>query len=217
MKKLALLTAFALTSYLGISQDTTITSNDMTTIKSGSDFEPKTLFGNSSSLGLYGAFTMQLANIEKQDALILGGRVAFVLDHALELGFAGYGLVTSVEVNQDDTISVNGGYGGIHIEPVLGSKLPVHISFPTLIGVGGAGTFKKVDDIFDINDINNHRDGDAFLILEPGATVEFNLTKHVRLSTGASYRYLYGLNLEDVEKDALNGLSARFTLKIGSF
>lgn len=209
MKKTILISALALASYVGVSQDTTI--------KSGVDFEPKTLFGNSSSLGLYGAFTMEMANIEKQEALILGGRISFVLDHAVDIGIAGYGLATSPKVQGDDTVSLSGGYGGIHIEPVIGSRLPVHISFPTLVGVGGMATFEEIDDVFDLANVKSHRDNDAFVIVEPGAVVEFNLTKHVRLATGASYRYAYGLNLENVNKTALNGVSARFTLKVGSF
>lgn len=202
-----------------ITQNTS--SDQMATISSKDDYQIISIFGNSSSLGGYGAFSLKASTIQDADILLLGGRGAFVIDHFLEIGMGGYGISTQPRFNSDsDTFQLGGGYGGLYVEPVLGSRLPVHVSFPILLGVGGIQKSEYDDSNGEIiePDIAKRRfENDAFFIVEPGANLEFNLTKNVRLGAGASYRLIYGLDLNDVPNDILDNWAIDFTLKVGQF
>ncbi len=107
--------------------------------------EMKTLFKNSStdkiSNGGYGSFSIGYTQINSQDALQLGGRVAWIANHRFALGIAGYGFINNLDKNYSDddpsSYFLAGGYGGLFFEPILMPNRPVHVSFPILLGAGG--------------------------------------------------------------------------------
>ena len=113
---------------------------------------------------------------------------------------------------------LTGGYGGLYIEPILFPKLPVHLSFPTLFGAGGI-TYVSDRHNFDTDFIE---DSEVFLLIEPSAEIELNLTKFFRLAMGASYRFptpfnigLTGSSIADAK--SLKGVSYLMTFKFGKF
>jgi len=107
--------------------------------------EIRTLFSKNQSNGGYGAFTMSYSKIGGYDALVTGGRGAFIFDHVLAIGLGGYGFVNNLNSDYHNpgsssttrNLSLAGGYGGFLIEPIIAGKSPVHLSFPILIGGGG--------------------------------------------------------------------------------
>jgi len=54
-------------------------------------------------------------------------------------------------------------------------------------------------------------------VVEPGVDLEINVVPLVRLALGASYRYTSELDLPATPKDALQGMNASFTIKVGWF
>ncbi len=192
----------------------------------------KTLFGNSTSHGGYGAFSIRYNELSEMDGVVLGGRGGWVIGHSFTLGLAGYGFFTESKkskiIPNDYEYNIGGGYGGLLLEPVIGYRFPIHLSFPILIGAGGIAYsrdyvdngWEEWDETYDYTE-----DSDAFFIIEPGAELELNLVKFMRVCFGAYYRYTSDIKLETkdgnnsplVKKDVLQNLSFGVTFKFGKF
>ena len=182
--------------------------------------EMKTLLGRDRMGGGYGSFTLGYTVIDNHHAVLLGGRLAWVASHYIGIGFGGTGFINEYhyEPSIDRDVFLTGGYGGLYIEPILFPKMPVHLSFPTLLGAGGISYITKNQDI------NNSfiEDSEAFLLIEPAAEVELNLTRLFRLAIGASYRFPTSFRVGStdspvVDAESLKGLSYMVTLKFGKF
>jgi len=124
---------------------------------------------------------------------------------------------------------LEGGYGGFLIEPVLLPGEVFHLSFPCLIGAGGAAYTQRKsydentewvwdEDEWETKDFDAKViDSDAYMVFEPGVELEMNLAKYVRLGFDASYRWVYGLELQNSKSDILDGFTTGITLKLGVF
>lgn len=188
----------------------------------GKNDEIRTLSGQNS-LGFYGAATVAYSQMEAKDALVIGGRAGLIFNHSTALGLAGYGFFNNLDaynlpVASDAWYSLAGGYGGIFIEPVLGATKPVHVSFPVLLGMGGAGLVRNVglgtwEDPFDIEMPEN----DFFFVLQPGVDLEFNLASFFRLAATLSYRFTSKVELTGKTPDVLQGWNFGLTFKLGKF
>jgi len=149
--------------------------------------EIKTLLGRDRSHGGgYGVFTGGYSVIDDKHAVLFGGRFGWLAGHSMGVGFGATGFINEYhyESSLDRNVYLAGGYGGLYIEPILFPRSPVHVSFPVLLGAGG------VSYVSDDASYNNNiiEDSEAFLLIEPGAEVELNLTRFFRLAIGATYR-----------------------------
>jgi hypothetical protein len=114
-------------------------------------------------------------------------------------------------------VFLTGGYGGFIIEPIILPKFPVHISFPILLGAGGISYITQ-----DMDYHNMVEDSEFFLIAEPSAELEFNITRHFRLALGASYRFASPFDVgasgsPSVSSDSLESWTYMMTFKFGKF
>jgi len=183
--------------------------------------EIRTLFGNSSNGG-YGAFSIGFTQINQIQAITMGGRGEWIIGHSLGLGFYGSGFMTDfVKTAADMNYNMVGGHGGIVIEPILIPRFPVHISFPLMAGIGGIAYAENQQSGFQGNYDAYIKSTDYFLIAEPGAELEFNLTRWMRLAIGASYKVTTDIHfkntLEPIANNALKGISGGVTIKFGKF
>lgn len=201
-------------------------------IAQDSESKIRTLIGNDHKIdhGGWGAPTLAYTNILDQDALLVGIRGGWIIDHVLTIGIAGYGLVT--EVNnaaydeylieqgriEDGTSRFQTGYGGLLIEPIIAYSSPIHVSLPIIIGAGGYGYTRQ--HVFHEWDNESHsyiEDAHAFFVLESGIDLEFNIIPILRLGLGVSYRYTSDLQMEATPADALQGWNGSMSIKIGAF
>ena len=201
--------------------------------ENGDDY--KTLFGGDEiTHGGYGGLSVNYSQIDGKDAILVGARGAWIINHGLAIGFGGYGFANDMKYyktidNVYDKYNLAGGYGGLLIEPIIGSRYPVHVSVPILIGAGGIGLIQHHWNKFDDNDYDwddnddydkDHyrpEDADAYFVVEPGIELELNMVKFMRLAIGGYYRYTSDLELADTDSDILNGFSGGITLKFGKF
>jgi hypothetical protein len=187
--------------------------------KTGND-DFKTLFGHTRSSGAYGAFSVGYTEIDNKQAVIFGGKFEWIVGHSLGLGFGGSGFINEYhyDPNLNTDVFLTGGYGGIIIEPIFLPKFPVHLSFPVLLGAGGISYITK-----DMSSYHNMvEDSEVFLIAEPSAELEFNITRHFRLALGASYRFTSPFDVgttgtASVSSDSLESWSYLMTFKFGRF
>lgn len=181
----------------------------------------KTVFSKNRSNGFYGAFTLGYSQIDGKDALVTGGRMAFIFDHSFAIGLGGYGFVNNLDYhtyynNQPLDYTLAGGYGGLIIEPIVGGRNPVHFSFPILVGVGGAALIEDSPYTWEYDPFNEV-DHDLFFVVEPAVELEANLTKWFRTAASISYRFTSNVNLFETNKDVLRGLVFNLTFKFGKF
>ncbi|NQU88650.1 MAG: hypothetical protein HQ541_23140, partial [Mariniphaga sp.] len=108
-----------------------------------------------------------------------------------------------------------GGYGGIFIEPIIGSRLPVHVSFPILFGIGGVALVE--DSGWWDHNYNYDSESDVYLVFEPSAEIEVNLTKFLRAAGYVSYRYTSDVELTGMNADVLKGWNMGMAFKLGKF
>lgn len=182
--------------------------------------EIRTLLGRNHPGGGYGSFSAGYSEIDGYHAILFGGRFAWIASHCLGVGVGATGFINEYhyEPSLDRNVFLAGGYGGLYIEPILGSRFPIHLSFPILFGAGGISFVSKDPEFND----NLVEDSKAFLLIEPSAELELNLTKFFRLAFGATYRLptkfdvgLPGSYTLDV--NTLKTLSYTVTLKFGKF
>jgi hypothetical protein len=184
--------------------------------------EMKTLFGNDNSHGGYFALYGGYSEINGIEGVTVGSRAAWVADHSFAIGVVGNGFMNNFTTIGREQSNLAGGYGGILLEPILFPRFPVHLAFPVVLGAGGIAYAVSLKDSYNSDWTSYVEDMDVFLIAEPGAELEFNITRFFRLALGASYRFTSPVNLEttaldNVREDALNGLSLGLSLKFGKF
>lgn len=179
----------------------------------------ETLFQDQKAFGGYLGINMGYTKINGDDAFIAGGRVMFVANHYIGIGFGGKGFMTmpttdtAYDFFTTTYIANVGGYGGMYIEPVLYSLKPIHISFPILIGAGGIVTEVWSDDW-----LLTKLSTSAYFLVEPGIDAEFNIAQWFRIGVGASYRLTSKTEgLAERPSDLLNGLNYNLTFKFGWF
>ena len=181
----------------------------------------QTLFDPQAGNGGYGAFSIGYTKINNRDALLMGGRGAWVIGHGFGLGMGGYGFVSDPVYNPVDELNyaLAGGYGGLIMEPILFGWFPVHLSFPILVGAGGVANTSysaNWNDPYEYYD-GYVEDASAFFVAEAGVELEFNLVRFFRLALFGTYRYTSDIIMDNTAADALRGWSAGMTFKFGSF
>ncbi len=183
--------------------------------------EIKTLLGRDrSGGGGYGVFTGGYSVIDNQHAVLFGARFGWLSGHSMGVGFGATGFINEYhyEASLDRNVYLAGGYGGLYIEPILFPRSPVHVSFPILLGGGGI-SYVSDDPSYNNNIIE---DSEAFLLIEPGAEVELNLTRFFRISFGSTYRLPTAFNVglsgtPTASAKSIKGLSYTISLKFGKF
>lgn len=210
MKKLAILLVLAMGISMAHAQDD-YRNNEI-----------QTIFSKNRSNGGYGAITMGYSQIDGKDAFISGARGAFIFDQRFAIGFGGYGFVNNLDYHtffdeQPLDYTLAGGYGGIFVEPIVGGRMPVHLSFPVLFGVGAAALVPDYNWNHWEIDPFNELDHDLFFVVEPAVELEFNVARFFRTAASVSYRFTSKVDLYQTSEDVLRGLNFNLTFKFGKF
>ncbi len=180
------------------------------------DNQISTIFSKGRNNGGYGALSFEYTQIDGKDAFLMGARGSWIIDHSFAIGFGGKGFIN--DVNYDNwrynnlDYNLAGGYGGLYLEPILAPRLPVHISFPVLFGVGAVA---QVEDHHDWTYDNSK--SDAFLVFEPAVELEFNMTRHLRLAGTIGYRFTSKIDMVNTNSDVMEGANIGLILKFGRF
>ena len=162
-------------------------------------------------LGLGGYY----GKIAGKDTYLGSVKIAYVANQQFEVGIIGVGLYSEQNYSSS-SFSVGdlvGGYGGLHLEPILFGKSKVNMSFPVLLGGGAVGFLDgDIDDPF--TDVN---DWEAVFVFEPGISVLYNISRYVQLEAGLKYRFSSSINFIPEEPKNINGYSVGLGIKIGVF
>jgi hypothetical protein len=180
------------------------------------EYQAHTLISGDVEHGGFAGPVVKFTEINDEFGVLVGGRGGWIIDHTFVIGGAGYGLVNDIEA-MPSTLDWGMGYGGLELGYILRSHNLVHLSVQALIGAGGVGYRDK--DHWDSWD-GDEWDGDAFFVAEPGVNVILNVIENLRMGLGASYRYVNGVDEDEIDWTSdsdLSGPSMVLTLKLGIF
>jgi hypothetical protein len=183
MKKLMNLLIIVLMSYTVIAQEETLLSGEMEN-------------------GGYGGVFTKVGQINNATGVFIGGQGAWIINHRIGLGGKGYGLVNEVNVPDMQNVKLEFGCGGGLIEYIIASDKSVHANINVMIGAGGV-KYAVIDYQNDHSEIN-YTD-DSFFVIEPGVDLILNVHKNFRLGIGAAYRFVSGVDYEDLTNTDLSG------------
>lgn len=186
-------------------------------------YQIKTLSGKMSHSGGFGALSFRTSEFRDESLVFAGLRGGWIINRTLAIGLEGHGIIPTAkfdfqleDVNDNIEASLNGGYGGLFLELIFFSNEVVHATVPVSGGAGWLGYLRSDDDNF-FPGVNSEVDGDVFWYVEPGANLEFNISRNFRLDFGVSKRFTQDLELIDTESKDFENLNYYITLKIGSF
>jgi hypothetical protein len=180
--------------------------------------QPRVLFPGRVKHGGYGGPELKLTSMVGDPALLVGVQGGWVINHALVIGAAGYGLVTQHDapaaVSPAFTSStLQLGYGGPRVSYVILPNEVVHFSIGILVGAGGFTILSR-------NNMGHDywtHDSRAFFAMEPQGEVEANLMRHLRVALGVSYRYIDTPSGSALRSSDLSGPAASLLFKGGVF
>ncbi len=183
--------------------------------------QQETIFSGPYTHGGYGGPRLMLSTIDGELGVLVGGHGGWVLNHALFIGGGGYALANQIESpisTSTEKRYVDFGYGGLEVGAIVASNSLIHLRVSTLVGGGGLSLSRRNYHDYDYNDDDMHRSGDAFFMAEPSVELVVNMTPWARLTAGASYRYIDGIESDSDFTDAdFSGPSAVVSLNFGRF
>jgi hypothetical protein len=176
--------------------------------------EAETLVGSNVAHGGFGGPVARLTRFNGQTGVMLGGRGGWIIDHRFVIGGGAYGLVGSAITvpyapPAGGSAYLTFGYGGLELQYIERPLRLTHLTLSLLIGVGGA----------------EYRQGgggqltpsSTLFVAEPGAGIQLNLTRGIRLSATGSYRFVSGVRLSGLANGDLSGLAAALGVEFGRF
>lgn len=187
--------------------------DSMREVKQANRYKMNTIMDSQRfALGAFIEQTSKVTQIDGDMHLLLGGRFSLVFNHHLNIGLAGYGLVSPVDWVPDSSLPGDYllfGYGGLMIEPEFAPQRVIHVGIPMLLGAGGFGTR---DD-----DFNTYENGDACWVFEPGLNIDINIARFFKIGLGGSYRLVSNSIADNHDLDKLSGANANLSFKLGWF
>lgn len=179
---------------------------------SGSLFgQTETLFGHARVVGGFGAPIIEWG-LNNDLSTSVGGGGAIVIDEFF-IGGYGIGSIDFEQLLDDGTVDrLELGHGGFWLGYAIGSFNVLHLHLGGRIGWGAVNV--------DLTDNNiRYSDLDRVFVMTPEAGLELNVTKWFRLSGGIGYRWVQGIDENNIalEQDALDGLVATLGVKFGWF
>jgi hypothetical protein len=184
-----------------------------------------TLFNsNEFHLGWFGGPNVNYTRFNGQDAVLVGGQGAVMINHLIYLGGGGYGIAN--RINAPDAYLNNDwrqmrydlGYGGGLIGVVIKNDDLFHATTDVMIGGGGITWTQR--DVWDEGDNSWDHQGDhhdGFFFVQPMVHAELNVTNWMRADLGAGYRFVNGITLNDLSNKDVAGPVAGLTFRFGRF
>ncbi len=169
--------------------------------------EAETLIGGDLKSGGFGGPVVKLTKIDSEFGVVVGARGGWILNDSFVLGGGIYGVANEHLLDRgSDLGNLVMGYGGLELEYILRPNKVAHVSVSVLVG-GGAAQWDGI----------GPSDEDPFFVTEPGLNVLVNITRFMRMGFGASYRFVDGVDLPELDDAALGGPSGVITFKFGGF
>jgi len=170
--------------------------------------------------GGFGGPVIKFAQIYDNFGVLVGGRGGWIINHCFSIGGGGYGLANNIDGTKmfdGKKMLLNFGYGGFEMEYIADWDKLIHFSFSCLIGAGAVSHRRNWDDDWDDWDDDAEHEADVFFVAEPAANIELNIISFFRINLGAGYRFISGVNENNLKNADFAGPSVNLTFKFGKF
>jgi opacity protein-like surface antigen len=166
--------------------------------------------------GWLGAPDFKVTDVDGHTSELVGGYGGWLTDDTFLVGGGGYWLVNNTHDREM-------GYGGLVLQWLGGVNHGIGYSFKGLIGGGEANLTRTVTQVVNVRDPRNGRNvvrttvpvqvwsHEGFFVAEPQADALIRVTRHIRVTVGAGYRFTAG----DHGDDRLQGAVGTIGLQIG--
>ena len=185
--------------------------------------EIKTIFKSSRVTG-YGAITNKFTSIGGDYANMVGAYGGVFIDRKIMIGVGGFSttnkIIVPAEFSSIPGAEMSYGYvqTGLMTEYVFASNKPVHLVLSMFAGAGFSYQYEHWSNPnYDWNQAHGVYDQNWSFVMEPGAQMEINLFRWMRLSPGISYRRSYNSDSPGLSASDLSDWSYNVTLKFGKF
>jgi hypothetical protein len=176
--------------------------------------QEETLISGDIESGGFGGPVVKLGSFNGETGVLVGGRGGWIINHSFIIGGGGYGLANDVKARTPGPNGdryLNFGYGGLELEYIWEPNRLTHYSVLMLIGAGGLSW--RDDNVR----MGITPENDDFFVLEPEVNFTVNVTTYFRISAGASYRLISGVQSGASTNADLSGPSGVLTLRFGKF
>jgi hypothetical protein len=187
--------------------------------------EVQSIFGSGRATGGYGALSNKFTYIGGEFANICEVYGGVYLNRKWMVGLAFAGSTNDIRVAQEysadptNPMTYQYGQGGLKLERVFNSNRPIHFVVNLFSGIGFSAQYNR-NEWYDYS-YHSHTspiyDENWFYVLEPGAQLEMNLFRWMRLSPGISYRQTYGSDGLGLSDGRLSDWTYSISLKFGGF
>jgi len=178
--------------------------------------ETKTLFGSGKPhIGYFVIPSCQIGEIAGSTAVLPGIGAGIILNNKISLGINYRFIATeNTPVGETDTrLYLDQNYAGVKGEYILFPEKAAHLNFQLEAGMGH--TEFDLKDAYESGDVPVN--DASFAYLEPGAALEINLWKYMKLDLGAGYRFVSDVTFSNLTEKDFMGFTFTAGLKIGIF
>lgn len=189
--------------------------------------EVQTLFKRTGPSGGYGALSNKFTTIGGQYANLAEVYGGWFIRRKVMIGIGAAASTNNIEVPVQYSTSpfrnMSWQYGqlGLMTEYVFWSNKVVHFNISLFSGGGFTVQYERKDwEDWDENEFDNDdldHDENFFYVMEPGAQLEVNVFRWMRLSPGISYRKSFGSEGIGMKDRDVSDWSYNVTLKFGKF
>jgi hypothetical protein len=192
---------------------------------------PPLLSGQKVKIGGYAGVGAAYTRFMGRDSGLVSLEGAFLLDHRLSFGLAGYGFTrtpSGPDAFDGSAQQFGAGYGGLAVRYSVFGNWPVYGTFGLVLGAGAVGLAPKRawnndsswdDDDDDWEDDDAWKLGrfDPFLVVQPEVALNANVVRWLRVGATAGYRFTNGVGKFDLDESDLNGIVIGANLQLGWF
>jgi hypothetical protein len=183
-----------------------------------SDRGTQTLLTKSSSFGGFGSLVYGVTDVNGQAAYLTGRRFALVIniqpEHTLNLGIGSYRTRSNfdpVDWNVSGVFApeLETDYSGFEVEYINKTRRLVHVGVQLLAGSGEVQYTNR--------NILVEKTKDSYFVLQPGLSLNVNITSWLRFNAATYYRFASNVDLAGTSDSDLSGFSGVLGFRIGAF
>lgn len=157
--------------------------------------------------------SMTFTKLNDEFGTMLGLRAGWITEKSFTVEGCFYGLINEVDSPRQGS-NIGMGYSGLSLEYTILPDSKIHVLLNAMMGVGRV-SYKR--DYSEPKNTEKDKLSSVIAIIEPGAGLEFCITKNIRAVLGLSYRYVERVDLKNLEDDDIRGISGNLAIRFGSF
>jgi hypothetical protein len=182
------------------------------------------MYDQRRSWGIYGEANFQYGQLNDEFTYINGGSLMFIMNKRFAFG-------GTMQRNADQNFAptfvdnpnvaavqyLHTGFGGLKLEYTTMPNSILHVTFPLIIG-GGWANVSASRHWYPSTYYQEQAATNSFYIIQPGAQLEMNLIRCIKLYAGVNYRFSMNADVTNtLPYNTLQGFSALGGIKIGIF